>query len=115
MFLIRKKKATKAIRVNKKSDSFSIPINWWMALNFLLFARKSPSIANIKTGTTAANGSTSAIAGILGGYTFNPTAGGVQVGNRFVVTNSPTTTANTAVGEIIRIGITSRHDNFAWH
>ena len=54
------------------------------------------------SGTTANNGSTSAIAGILGGYTFNPTAGGVQVGNRFVVTNSPTTAANTSIGEIVR-------------
>ena len=54
-------------------------------------------------GSTAANGATTAIAGILGGYTFNPTAGGVQVGNRFVVTNSPTTTANTGVGEILRM------------
>jgi hypothetical protein len=54
-------------------------------------------------GTTAANGSSSAIAGILGGYTFNPSAGGVQVGNRFVVTNSPTSVANTAVGEILRV------------
>ena len=55
------------------------------------------------TGTTAANGSSSALTGILGGYTFNPTAGGTQVGNRFVVTNSPTTTANTAVDELIRV------------
>ncbi len=50
----------------------------------------------------ASNGSTTAIAGIHGEYTFNPSAGGTQVGNRFVFTNSPTSTANTAVGEIIR-------------
>jgi hypothetical protein len=31
-----------------------------MVLNFLLLARKSPSIANIRTGTTAANAITSA-------------------------------------------------------
>lgn len=55
------------------------------------------------TGSTAANGSTSALAGILGSYTFNPTAGGVQVGNRFVVTNSPTTSANTMANEIVRV------------
>jgi hypothetical protein len=55
------------------------------------------------TGTTSANGSTAGVIGAIGNYTFNPTAGGVQVGNRFVVTNSPTTTANTAVGEIVRM------------
>ncbi|MEI7688782.1 MAG: hypothetical protein WCI91_01200, partial [Candidatus Nomurabacteria bacterium] len=55
------------------------------------------------TGTTAANGPSSAIAGILGGYTFNPTAGGTQVGDRYVVTNSPTTNANTAVAQLVRV------------
>ena len=55
------------------------------------------------TGTTAANGSSSALTGILGGYTFNPSAGGTQVGNRFVVTNAPTSTANTAVAELVRV------------
>ncbi len=55
-------------------------------------------------GSTANTGSSSAIAGILGGYTFTNggTAGYVQVGNRFVVTNSPTTNANTSVGEMVR-------------
>ena len=52
--------------------------------------------------TTSANGATSAISGIHGNYNFNPTAGGVQVGNRFVVNNMPTTNANTSVGQIVR-------------
>jgi hypothetical protein len=52
--------------------------------------------------TTVASGSTNAIGGIYGNYTFSPVGGGVQVGNRFVVNNAPTGTANTSVGEIIR-------------
>jgi hypothetical protein len=50
----------------------------------------------------ASNGSTTAIAGIHGEYTMNPTSGGVQIGNRFVTTNSPTTSANTTVNTIVR-------------
>ncbi len=53
--------------------------------------------------TIAGNGASTAIAGLHGIYTFNPTGGGVQVGNRLALTNSPTSVANTAVGQIIRI------------
>jgi hypothetical protein len=54
--------------------------------------------------TISATGSTSAIAGIHGDYTFNNggTASYVQVGNRFVFNNAPTTNPNTMVGEVIR-------------
>ncbi len=54
--------------------------------------------------TMSSNGSTTAIAGIHGDYTFNNggTASFVQVGNRFVFNNAPTTNANTMVGEVIR-------------
>ena len=55
------------------------------------------------SGTTSSNGSSSAITGILGSYTFDPTSGGIQVGNRYVITNNPTSVANTAVGEILRV------------
>lgn len=44
----------------KKSDSAWKPVNLYTALSLLLLAKNSPSIANIKTGTTAANASTSA-------------------------------------------------------
>ena len=50
----------------------------------------------------SSNGSTTAIAGIHGEYTMNPSAGGTQVGNRFVMTNSPTSSANTAINQIVR-------------
>ena len=53
--------------------------------------------------STSGTSSTNAIAGMYGAYTFNPTAGGVQVGNRFTITNAPTTATNTAVGQIIRM------------
>ena len=52
--------------------------------------------------TISANSSTTSIAGVYGNYTFNPSAGGTQVGNRFVVNNAPTTTANTAINQIVR-------------
>lgn len=54
--------------------------------------------------TMASNGSTTAIAGIHGDYTFNNggSSSFVQVGNRFVFNNAPTTNSNTMVGEIIR-------------
>ncbi len=54
--------------------------------------------------TMASNGSTTAIAGIHGEYTFNNGGASsyVQVGNRFVFNNAPTTNSNTMVGEIIR-------------
>lgn len=54
--------------------------------------------------TMSSNGSTTAIAGIHGDYTFNNggTASFVQVGNRFVFNNAPTTNSNTMVGEVIR-------------
>lgn len=56
------------------------------------------------SGTTSANGpASSAISGIFGNYTFNPTLGGVQVGNRYVINNNPTSLANTAVGSIYRV------------
>jgi len=50
----------------------------------------------------ASSGATTAIAGIHGEYTFNPSGGGTQVGNRFVVNNAPTSSTNTAVNQIIR-------------
>jgi hypothetical protein len=49
------------------------------------------------------NRATTSIAGIHGEYDINPTAGGVQIGNRFVVNVKPTTNANTAVGEVVRM------------
>ena len=54
--------------------------------------------------TVSTNGSSTAIAGIHGDYTFNNggSSGYVQVGNRFVFNNAPTTNSNTMVGEIIR-------------
>ncbi|ETB63582.1 TPA: hypothetical protein DIC38_02640 [Candidatus Nomurabacteria bacterium] len=57
------------------------------------------------SGSTTSNGSTTAIAGILGDYSLSNGGGAsyVQVGNRFVITNSPTTNPNTAVGEIVRM------------
>ncbi|MFA7285699.1 MAG: hypothetical protein WC011_02535 [Candidatus Paceibacterota bacterium] len=55
--------------------------------------------------TMASNGVTTAIAGIHGDYTFNNGGASsyVQVGNRFVFNNAPTTNANTMVGEILRV------------
>lgn len=50
----------------------------------------------------ASNGSTTAIAGIHGEYTINPSSGGTQVGNRFVMNNAPTSSANTSINTIIR-------------
>ncbi|MFM7088966.1 MAG: hypothetical protein ACKOW9_05580, partial [Candidatus Paceibacterota bacterium] len=53
----------------------------------------------------ASNGSTTAIAGVHGEYTINPSSagsGGTQVGNRFVINNAPTSSANTVVNTIIR-------------
>ena len=52
--------------------------------------------------TTNASGSTNAIAGIHSNFNFNPIGGGVQIGNRLVVNNIPTVTANTSVGDVIR-------------
>jgi hypothetical protein len=54
--------------------------------------------------TMSSNGSTTAVAGVHGDYTFNNggTASYVQVGNRFVFNNAPTTNSNTMVGEVIR-------------
>jgi|GEM_PF-2514069 len=53
------------------------------------------------SGTTTTSGVTSALGGVLGTYTFS-SAGGTQVGNRYVITNTPSS-ANTAVGEIMRM------------
>jgi hypothetical protein len=62
------------------------------------------SLANINIDTlTTASGSTNAIGGIFGNYTFAPIGGGNQIGNRFVVNNNATTTANNAWGEVIRV------------
>jgi len=63
--------------------------------------------------TLSVSGSTSAIAGLHGLYTFNPsTADTVQVGNRIVITNSPgASVTNTAVGEIIRMIDDSNRSN----
>jgi hypothetical protein len=54
--------------------------------------------------TMSSTGSTTAVAGVHGDYTFNNggTASYVQVGNRFVFNNAPTTNSNTMVGEVIR-------------
>ncbi len=54
--------------------------------------------------TNSSTGSTTAIAGIHGEYTFNNGGASsyVQVGNRFVFNNAPTTNSNTMVGEVIR-------------
>ena len=54
-------------------------------------------------GTMSANGSSNAIAGIHEIYTFNPTLGGTQVGDRLVIQNQPTTATNTAIGQIVRV------------
>jgi hypothetical protein len=57
------------------------------------------------TGTNTYNGSTAGVIGILGNYTFTNAgaANYIQVGNRLVITNSPTTNPNTAIGETIRV------------
>ncbi len=54
--------------------------------------------------TVSTSGSTTAIAGIHGEYTASNggTAGYTQIGNRFVLNNTPTTNSNTAVNTIIR-------------
>ncbi|OGZ98613.1 MAG: hypothetical protein A3D57_03515, partial [Candidatus Sungbacteria bacterium RIFCSPHIGHO2_02_FULL_46_12] len=54
-------------------------------------------------GATAGSGQQNGIAGMYESLTFNPSSGGTQYGNRLVVTNSPTVSANTAIGENIRI------------
>jgi hypothetical protein len=53
--------------------------------------------------STGASGSSYAVTGIYGNYLFNPSIGGVQVGNRFTTINAPTSATNTAVGTIIRM------------
>jgi hypothetical protein len=72
----------------------------------LMFGTTSPfSMAKILLDTSVNNataGATTSIAGIHGNFTFNPSAGGTQVGNRFVVNNAPTSVANTVAGEIVR-------------
>ncbi|MDQ3075970.1 MAG: hypothetical protein M3Q34_02485 [bacterium] len=50
----------------------------------------------------ATSGATTSIAGIHGEYTINPSSGGTQVGNRFVINNAPTSSANTVVNTIVR-------------
>jgi hypothetical protein len=63
-----------------------------------------PSLASISIGgSTSASGSESAVTGVHSIYTFNPTGGGVQVGNRLVLQNQPTTATNTAVADLIRV------------
>jgi hypothetical protein len=54
--------------------------------------------------TMSSNGSSTAVAGIQGAYTFTNggNSGYVQVGNRFDFYNTPTTNSNTMAGEIIR-------------
>jgi hypothetical protein len=53
--------------------------------------------------STSDTGSSNAVVGIFGNYTFTPsTASAVEVGNRFVINNNPSTNANTSVGQIIR-------------
>jgi hypothetical protein len=54
--------------------------------------------------TMSQSGATTAVAGVHEIYTFNPsTSNTVQVGNRLVVQNTPTSATNTAVAQIIRI------------
>jgi hypothetical protein len=74
--------------------------------NVLVGTSTIPSLASLYIAgsmSSSTAGSTGAIAGIHGEYTFNPSAGGVQVGNRFVINNTPTSTANTAIGQILRM------------
>ncbi|MCF7843688.1 DUF5011 domain-containing protein [Candidatus Gracilibacteria bacterium] len=73
-------------------------------ISSLLFGTSTAfSTANVNMDTFVnASGSTYAVAGTYGNFTFNPIGGGTQVGNRFVMNNIPTGTANTSIGEIIR-------------
>ncbi len=58
--------------------------------------------SNFSKDNTLATGVTSAVAGIYEDFTFTDTAGKTQVGNRMIISNAPTTLANTSVGQIIR-------------
>jgi hypothetical protein len=72
--------------------------------NLLIGTTSEFSLAKIQIdGSTASNGATTAVTGIYVNGLFNPTAGGVQVGNRSTFTNAPTSVANTAVGQIVRM------------
>ena len=62
------------------------------------------SLARISIGgSMSASGSQTAVTGVHSLYTFNPTGGGVQIGDRLVLTNSPTSATNTAVADLIRV------------
>jgi hypothetical protein len=54
------------------------------------------------TNSDSSGGATAAVAGVHENLTFSPSGGGTQVGNRMVISNAPTTSANTSIGEIIR-------------
>lgn len=81
----------------------------WYGLNIAAPASAS-NITSTAIKLTASNfqdvsgGAPLAVAGILEDFTFNPATGsnGVQVGNRMVISNAPTTSSNTSVGQIIR-------------
>lgn len=59
-------------------------------------------VLNTNTTGDATTNPLAGVSGIFGNYTVSPTAGGIQVGNRFVLNNAPTSTANTAVNQIVR-------------
>lgn len=64
----------------------------------------SNALLYIEDTSTTTDGVTGlGVAGIHELFTFNPSGGGTQVGNRMVVTNSPTVSANTSIGQIIRM------------
>lgn len=85
--------------VSSSNDIYYNSGRVWIGAN----SESTSSSSLFISGTTSSSGSSSAISGILGSYTFNPTLGGVQVGNRYVINNMPTSSSNTAVGSIYRI------------
>jgi hypothetical protein len=72
--------------------------------NVLIGTTTEFSLAKVQidNSVSLATGTTTAIAGISGNYLFNPSAGGVQTGSRFTITNAPTSVPNISVGEVIR-------------
>lgn len=62
----------------------------------------SITASNFSKDNTSATGVVSAVAGLYEDLTFTDSAGKTQVGNRMVISNAPTTNANTSVGQIIR-------------
>ena len=64
----------------------------------------APSLAQLVMGASMSEtGATNAVTGIHQIFTFNPTAANtLQVGDRLVILNSPTSATNTAIAKIIR-------------